>query len=141
MKFINQTQRKIVNARGAIRGLWPGKASLTLVATKSRIDSTKFWNPPGVPDSNCLPRRAETKIIRAPSKTLKKIVSTFNTQKPSQSPVAWSTFSGLQTILLVKWCCIYSTVPIFSANGLLLSQSNVFYLLDRKAYQVASPQK
>ena len=49
IKFIKNTQTKIVSAKGAINWLTPWKDSFTVLSTNSTRISTKFWILPGTP--------------------------------------------------------------------------------------------
>ena len=99
MKFIRNTQTKMVRASGAIRLLFPWKVSLTLPSTKSTTISTNACSLPGVPADAFLAALPNTHANISPRKTDQNIESTliaiglpahwFHTHSPASFLHTW----------------------------------------------------
>src|SRR5210317_1363750 len=95
MRFIRNTQTKIVRPSGAIRLLLPWNVSLTLESTNSTIISTSAWNFVGLPAELFLATRQNRKQNNRPNDTDQNIESTliviglpahwFHTHAPASS--------------------------------------------------------
>src|SRR3990167_1462198 len=112
IRFIRNTQQKMVSAGGAIRGLRPWKFSFTWLLTKSTMISTKFWKPVGTPVVARLAARLNRNRNRMPRPKDQPRESTWNFQKPiwAASAASWARpqvpSAFWPNTRLVKWCLI-----------------------------------
>ena len=98
IRFMKNTQTKIVSPSGAISRLLPWKVSLTLLSTKSTIISTASWVLLGTPDVAFFATRPNIQTNRSPRNTDQNIESTLIAiGLPAQWFQIHSPVSDLQT--------------------------------------------
>src|SRR5210317_441070 len=104
MRFIRNTQTKIVRPSGAMRLLLPWKVSLTELSTNSTMISTNAWNLVGLPAELFLATRQNVKQKISPRSTDQNIESTLIAiGLPAQWFQIHSPVSFLQTWRFCRW--------------------------------------